>query len=83
MKTVTANELKTRGIGHIGALLTSGDVGVTVRGKTRYIIVAPERYDVFRDAELEQALRETEKDISAGRVATSSIDAHIRQVRPK
>ena len=83
MTTVTANELKTRGIGHVESLMKSGDVGITMRGKVQYIIIAPERYDVLRETELEYALRETENDVAAGRIAASSIDEHIRQVNPR
>ena len=40
MNTINANELKTRGVTAIeSALLKGSDVAITVRGKTRFVVV--------------------------------------------
>ncbi|MDR2850378.1 MAG: prevent-host-death protein [Verrucomicrobiota bacterium] len=83
MNTITANELKTRGIhGVEQRVRENGEAAITVRGKVHYMIVTPEKYDLLREAELECAVKEARKDIADGRIAATSIDEHLRQVRP-
>ncbi len=83
MNAITANELKTRGIRSVEQLLKkNGEAAITVRGKVRYMIVSPEKYDRLREAELEYAVREAKQDIKSGRIAATSIAEHLTQVKP-
>jgi hypothetical protein len=80
MTTITANELKTRGIGHVESLMKNDDeVGVTVRGKLQYVILPTERYGAAREAEILQAWRETEEAVANGNY-TTSIDEHLKRL---
>lgn len=81
MSTITANDLKTRGISAIQESLDAGDhVLVSVRGKDRYVVMSLENYDRLRDLELESALREARADYEAGRVVVESVDDHLSRV---
>lgn len=83
MNAITANELKTRGIRGVEQLIKkNGEAAITVRGKVRYMIVSPEKYDRLREAELEYAVREAKQDVKSGRIAATSIAEHLEQVKP-
>lgn len=83
MNAITANDLKTRGIRSVEQIVkTSGEVAITVRGKVRYMIITPEKYDQLREAELEYAVREAKQDLKSGRIAATSIAKHLEQVKP-
>ena len=83
MNAITANELKTRGIRSVEQLIKkNGEAAITIRGKVRYMIVSPEKYDRLREAELEYAVREAKQDIKSGRIAATSIAEHLEQVKP-
>ncbi len=60
MQTLCANELKTAGIGAIArALDHEPEVGLSVRGQLRYVVMPADAYQRLRDCELEIALQET------------------------
>jgi prevent-host-death family protein len=81
MSSVTANDLKTRGISAVEDRLEAGeDVIISVRGKDRYVVMSLEKYDQLREFELEMALREARADYEAGRVVTESVDEHMRRI---
>jgi PHD/YefM family antitoxin component YafN of YafNO toxin-antitoxin module len=83
MNAITANDLKTQGIRSVEKIVReTGEAAITVRGKVRYMIVTPEKYDQLREAELEYAVREAKADIKNGRIATTSIAEHLKQVKP-
>ena len=82
MDTITANDLKTRGIRSVEQIMKkNGEASITVRGKIRYMIVTPEKYDRLREAELEYAVREAKQDIANGRIAATGISEHLKQVK--
>ena len=77
--TVMANELKTRGVTAIDeALQKDEEVIISVRGKSKYVVMNIEHYNYLRECELEAALIETRKDVESGRAKTMSADAHIK-----
>jgi len=83
MNAITANDLKTQGIRSVEEIVReTGEAAITVRGKVRYMIVTPEKYDQLREAELAYAVREATADIKNGRIATTSIAEHLKQVKP-
>lgn len=82
MRTITANELKTRGVSSIEkALENSEEVVISVRGKDRYVIMSMEEYNRLRVCELEAALYETRQQLAAGEFIEESVDAHIARIR--
>ncbi|MEI7901119.1 MAG: prevent-host-death protein [bacterium] len=83
MNTITANDLKTRGMRGVEQIMkNAGEAAITVRGKVRYMVVTPEKYDQLREAELEYAVREARQDIKKGRIAAAGIAEHLEQVKP-
>lgn len=76
--TVMANELKTRGVTAIDEALQKDDeVMISVRGKSKYVVMDIEHYNYLRECELEAALIETRRDMEAGRAKSMSADEHI------
>ena len=78
---VTANELKTKGVSLLETLLNKRDeVMVSVRGKSKYVVVDIERYSHLRELELEQAYREVKEDLRQGRARTMTADEHLKEL---
>lgn len=81
MTSITANELKTKGVSVVENALQGGDEAIiTVRGKEKYVIIDLNKYSKLREYELEIALLEAKADIAAGRVRHESVDAHMKRV---
>ncbi len=81
MTSITANELKTKGISVVENALRGGDEAViTVRGKEKYVVIEMNKYSKLRDYELEIALLEARADLAAGRVKRESVDAHVKRI---
>ena len=81
MNTVTANELKTKGISAVESRLkVDEEVIISVRGKDRYVVMDLDKYARLREYELTIALQEAKADVEAGRVLTESVADHVRRV---
>jgi PHD/YefM family antitoxin component YafN of YafNO toxin-antitoxin module len=53
METVTANELKTKGVSAVeDRLKIEGEVIITVRGRHKYVVMSLEKYSRLREYEL-------------------------------
>ena len=82
MSNLTANDLKTKGVAAIEAVLADRpEAIVTVRGKDRFVVMEIEQYHYLRECELEAALAETRADIAAGRTVKESPAAHVKRVK--
>ena len=79
-KIITANELKTKGIS-VFSDSTGEEVIITIRGKSKYVVLPIEKYNYFREFELENALAETRKDIKEGKFKKESIENHIKRLK--
>ena len=78
---ISANDLKTKGISALEAELAErSEAIITVRGKSRFVVMSMEQYNYLRECELEAALLEVKTDVVAGRVISESVDDHIRRV---
>ena len=81
MSTLTANDLKTKGISAVEARLEEDDeVIISVRGKERFVILDIEKYARIREYELAAALQDAKADVDAGRYTTESVAEHMRRV---
>ena len=79
--TVTANQLKTKGVSVLDeATLTGGEAIISVRGKTKYIVLTIDEYNHLRECELEAAIQETKNDIKDGRVIEESVENHVKRI---
>ena len=82
MSNLTANDLKTKGIAAIEAVLAERlEAIVSVRGKDRFVVMEIAQYHYLRECELEAALAETRADIAAGRSVKESPAAHVKRVK--
>ena len=81
MNSITANELKTKGVTVVENALQSDDEAIiTVRGKDKYVIIDMNKYNKLRDYELEIALLEARADVAKGRVKRESVAAHMKRI---
>ena len=81
MNSITANELKTKGVSVVESALQSDDEAIiTVRGKDKYVIIDMNKYNKLRDYELEIALLEARADVAKGRVLRESVAAHMKRI---
>lgn len=81
MNSITANELKTKGVSVVENALKSDDEAIiTVRGKDKYVIIDMNKYNKLRDYELEIALLEARADVEKGRVQHESVAAHMKRI---
>jgi len=81
MNTITANELKTRGISAVeDQLETEDQVIISVRGVDKYVVMGLEKYARLRESELDMAVKEARADYQAGRTITENIDDHMKRV---
>lgn len=79
--TVSANELKTRGVSAIAEVTRhNSEAIITVHGKDTYVVLSVAEYNRLREYELEAAILETKKDIKAGNVFSESVDEHIKRI---
>ena len=81
MNSITANELKTKGVSVVESALQDDDEAIiTVRGKDKYVIIDMDKYNRLREHELEIALLETRADLAQGRVKRESVAEHMKRV---
>ncbi|MEO0442409.1 MAG: type II toxin-antitoxin system Phd/YefM family antitoxin [Pseudomonadota bacterium] len=81
MNTVTANELKTKGLSVIEAQLEKHEeVLISVRGQDKYVVMDIEKYSELRECELEVALLKAKADIDAGNYTTGTVADHIKGI---
>ncbi len=79
--TVTANELKVKGVSAIEKIIREDEEAIiTIRGKRAYVIIPIDKYDYYRECELDAALIETMKDLKEGHYVSESVGAHIKRI---
>ena len=80
-QTITANELKTKGVSILNDETTDGtEVIITVRGKNKFVVLPIEKYNYLRECELEAALLESKRDIKEGKFVKESVEKHIKRI---
>ena len=78
MPSLTANDLKTRGVAAIEeALGQQTEALVSVRGKDKYVVMEVAQYHYLRECELDAALAQSQADIGAGRYVVESAQQHM------
>ncbi len=81
MTSISANDLKTKGVSAIeAALAEQPEAVVSVRGKDRFVVMELSHYHYLRECELETALAETRADLAAGRYVAESAAEHIARM---
>ena len=81
MSSISASDLKTKGISAIEAELShQSEVIISVRGKERFVVMDLSHYHYLRECELDAALAETRADLAAGRFVKESAAAHLERL---
>jgi PHD/YefM family antitoxin component YafN of YafNO toxin-antitoxin module len=81
MTSISANDLKVKGIAAIEAALAGqSEALVSVRGKDRFVVMDLSHYRYLRECELETALAQARADLVAGRCVAESADAHLDRI---
>lgn len=79
--SITANELKTKGVSIIETNLDNNDeLIITVRGKESYVVMNMEHYNYLRECELEAALHQAKADVESGDYVIESVNDHIKRI---
>lgn len=82
MPNVSANDLKTKGISAIEAVLAhQPEAIISVRGKERFVVMDMEHYQYLRECELESAIAQTHADLAAGRFVKGSAEEHLARLK--
>jgi prevent-host-death family protein len=82
MSTITANDLKTKGISAVEAALRLEDEAViSVRGKPRYVVMDIEHYERLREAEIFSAWQEARASEIKGDYQTETAEEHIARLQ--
>ncbi len=80
--TISANEVKKRGVSLFDTLLVKVDeLIINVRGKDKYVVIDIERYKEFRTNELDLAYMQTMNDIKKGNYKTLTTEEHIAELK--
>lgn len=78
---LSANDLKTRGVAAIEALLaTQPEAMISVRGKERFVVMDVAHYHYLRECELDAALAQSQADLAAGRFVDEPASAHVARL---
>ena len=84
MSSISANDLKTKGISAIEAALSDApEAMVSVRGKDKFVVMNLAHYHYLRECELEAALAQTHADLAAGRFVKGTPEAHVKRIQAK
>ena len=81
MTSITANDLKTKGVSVLeSALQQDGEAVITVRGDRKYVVLDFNTYNKLREYELDIALQEARSDIESGNYKIESVDEHMNRL---
>jgi prevent-host-death family protein len=81
MTYIPANELKKKGVSVIDDVIKDQEeVIITVRGKSKYVVIDMETYNRFREYELEAALADARRDLENGDYIKESVQDHIKRI---
>ena len=81
MNTITANQLKTKGVSVIEHKLAENhELVITVRGQEKFVVMDMRQYNYLRECELEAALHQTKADYQDGNFITESVEDHIKRI---
>ena len=81
LNSITANELKVKGVSILDKITSEqNEAIITVRGKSKYVVLSLDEYNYLRECELEAALIESQKDIASGNYKMGSVDDHMNRI---
>ncbi len=81
MNTITANQLKTKGVTAIQENISKyNELVITVRGKEKFVIMDMKHYNYLRECELDAALHQAKADYQDGNYITENVEAHVKRI---
>ena len=81
LNSITANELKIKGVSILDQITSEqNEAIITVRGKSKYVVLPMNEYNYLRECELEAALIESQNDIKNNNFKTGTIEEHLRRI---
>lgn len=81
MSSISANDLKSKGISAIEAALAhQPEAMISARGKDRFVVMDIAHYHYLRECELDAALAETRADLAARRFVKETAVAHLARL---
>jgi prevent-host-death family protein len=81
MPNISANDLKVKGVSILeSAVQEHGEAVITVRGKSKYVVMSFDTYNKLRESELDLAVKEARADYASGNYTTDTVDGHINRV---
>jgi len=82
MAIITANELKKKGVSLLEERVNENEEAIiTVRGKSKYVVIDIARYNKYREYELSAAIAETRKNIKEGNFIIESVNDHMQRLK--
>lgn len=79
--TISANEVKTKGVSLFTELLSKFDeLVINVRGKNKFVVLDIDRYKELRANELDLAYIQTMQDIKNGNYKSQTAKEHIAEL---
>ena len=79
--TISANEVKTKGVSLFSTILDKFDeLVINVRGKDKFVVLDIQRYNELRANELDLAYIQTTQDIKDNNYKTQSAKEHIEDL---
>ncbi len=82
MPSISANDLKIKGVSAIEAMLVDQpEATISVRGKERFVVMDMDHYHYLRECELEAALSQTRADLAAGKFIKGSAADHLARLK--
>lgn len=81
MTTLTANDLKAKGVSEIERVLQdSPEVVISVRGRPRYVVMDISHYEYLRECEIATAWAQARDDLAAGRYRKEGAEEHLARI---
>ncbi|GMT43651.1 MAG: hypothetical protein IEMM0003_0470 [bacterium] len=78
---ISANDIKRRGISYVEKYLKRGEsVLISVRGRTKYTIIPIAKYDKLRELELDNAIKQAEKNYKEKRYIMETAEDHFKRL---
>lgn len=82
VNNITANDLKVKGVSILEQMTEDqNEAIITVRGKSKYVVLTIDEYNYLRECELEAALVESKKDLKNGDFNSDSIEEHLKRIK--
>jgi prevent-host-death family protein len=82
INNISANDLKVKGVSILETMTSDNNEAIiTVRGKSKFVVLTIDEYNRLRECELEAAIIETKNDLASGKYISGTIEDHIKRIK--